>query len=437
MFLAVWYLYCLVVSAAYTCNFIAIFTSPAYSQHITTLQQLADSDYRLATRDNGNALVELLSKGEDNVSRRLLEKLDLFLRMEDMIAAMLAGTHAIILTDIYGHIDIGSFQLLVLWESCLELCVLWDSCRDLDVLWDSCRELCVCESCREMCVLWESCRDLSVLWVSCRELSACCGSHAVSCVCCGSCPRRLTYNHVSPYNTRGRRPTTTCPPTTRAVRRPITTCPLTTPAGRRPKTTYPTYNTSSEVAYNHVSPYNTSGKTAYNHMYPYNTSREVAYNHVSPYNTSGKTADSHMYPYNTSGEETYNHVSLLQNQLGGGLQPRVIQHQRGSGLQPRVLYNTIWKTAYSHVFSLQHQREDGIQSRVPSTTPAGRRGGLQLLTLMRESPEHPKIITGNEYVMNIDSEVAYCPRPVVNLQFCEDRDVCFESIVFSKYRKTL
>ncbi|XP_069186430.1 glutamate receptor ionotropic, delta-2-like [Procambarus clarkii] len=46
MFISVWYLCCLVLGAAYTCNLIAIFTSPRYPQRIDTLQQLADSDYR-------------------------------------------------------------------------------------------------------------------------------------------------------------------------------------------------------------------------------------------------------------------------------------------------------------------------------------------------------------------------------------------------------
>ncbi|XP_071526338.1 glutamate receptor ionotropic, delta-2-like [Panulirus ornatus] len=51
MFLAVWYLYCLVVNIYYTSNLIAIFTSPANPQRIHTLQQLADSDYRKIAKE--------------------------------------------------------------------------------------------------------------------------------------------------------------------------------------------------------------------------------------------------------------------------------------------------------------------------------------------------------------------------------------------------
>ncbi|KAG7174254.1 Ionotropic receptor 21a-like 7 [Homarus americanus] len=96
MFLAAWYLYCLVVSAAYTCNFIAIFTSPAYPQRITTLQQLADSDYRLAMEDNGAYVMDVLSKAEYPVFQRLWAKVDFFQREEDLVAAMVAGSHAIV-----------------------------------------------------------------------------------------------------------------------------------------------------------------------------------------------------------------------------------------------------------------------------------------------------------------------------------------------------
>ncbi|XP_069172950.1 glutamate receptor ionotropic, delta-2-like [Procambarus clarkii] len=46
MFVGVWYLYCLIISGAYTCNLIAIFTRPTYPQHLHTLQHLVDSHYR-------------------------------------------------------------------------------------------------------------------------------------------------------------------------------------------------------------------------------------------------------------------------------------------------------------------------------------------------------------------------------------------------------
>ncbi|KAG7174213.1 putative variant ionotropic glutamate receptor-like 1 [Homarus americanus] len=95
MFLAAWYLYCLVVSAAYTCNLIAIFTCPAYPQRITTLQQLADGDYRMAEADLGSFLPNALKESKDANYRRLGKKLDLLPQKDDTLAAMLAGTPAV------------------------------------------------------------------------------------------------------------------------------------------------------------------------------------------------------------------------------------------------------------------------------------------------------------------------------------------------------
>lgn len=46
VFLAAWLFFCLVVTAAYTCNLVGIFTSPAYPRRLESLQQLADSHFR-------------------------------------------------------------------------------------------------------------------------------------------------------------------------------------------------------------------------------------------------------------------------------------------------------------------------------------------------------------------------------------------------------
>ncbi|XP_063866917.1 uncharacterized protein LOC135103981 [Scylla paramamosain] len=46
VFLAVWLLCCLVVTAAYTCNLVGIFTRPAYPRRLYTLQELTDSTFR-------------------------------------------------------------------------------------------------------------------------------------------------------------------------------------------------------------------------------------------------------------------------------------------------------------------------------------------------------------------------------------------------------
>ncbi|XP_071516607.1 ionotropic receptor 21a-like isoform X2 [Panulirus ornatus] len=101
MFLAVWYLYCLLVSVYYTSNLIAIFTSPANPQRIHTLQQLADSGYRLVMVDDGASLPSVLRQSKDDVYMRLYNKLDLLPQEDDTVAAMLAGTHALVHTTAY------------------------------------------------------------------------------------------------------------------------------------------------------------------------------------------------------------------------------------------------------------------------------------------------------------------------------------------------
>ncbi|KAG7174267.1 Glutamate receptor-like 9 [Homarus americanus] len=115
IFLAIWYLYCLVVSAAYTCNLIAIFTSPAYPQRITTLQQLADSEYRLAMEDVGGALMELLNDADDEVHLRLLEKLDLFPHMSDAVDTLKAGTHGFVWDVTTGINILGDHYKVFNW----------------------------------------------------------------------------------------------------------------------------------------------------------------------------------------------------------------------------------------------------------------------------------------------------------------------------------
>ncbi|MPC59630.1 Glutamate receptor [Portunus trituberculatus] len=46
MFVAVWLFCCLVITGAYTCNLVGIFTRPAYPSRLRSLQNLIDSDFR-------------------------------------------------------------------------------------------------------------------------------------------------------------------------------------------------------------------------------------------------------------------------------------------------------------------------------------------------------------------------------------------------------
>ena len=46
IFLATWFICCLVLTTAYTSNLVALLTSPAYPRRVHTLRQLAHSDFR-------------------------------------------------------------------------------------------------------------------------------------------------------------------------------------------------------------------------------------------------------------------------------------------------------------------------------------------------------------------------------------------------------
>ncbi|KAK8372161.1 hypothetical protein O3P69_013079, partial [Scylla paramamosain] len=52
IFLAAWFIGCLVLTTAYTSNLVALLTSPAYPKRVHSLRQLARSNYRYeATTD--------------------------------------------------------------------------------------------------------------------------------------------------------------------------------------------------------------------------------------------------------------------------------------------------------------------------------------------------------------------------------------------------
>ncbi|XP_069168029.1 glutamate receptor ionotropic, delta-2-like [Procambarus clarkii] len=97
MFVGVWYLYCLIISGAYTCNLIAIFTRPTYPQHLHTLQQLVDSHY-------SGGLALLIKNSKDDIYKKLWSKTDLFPHDDASVAAMRAGTHAFIAGTAYATI---------------------------------------------------------------------------------------------------------------------------------------------------------------------------------------------------------------------------------------------------------------------------------------------------------------------------------------------
>ncbi|XP_050734072.1 glutamate receptor ionotropic, kainate 4-like isoform X2 [Eriocheir sinensis] len=101
VFLAVWLPCCLVVAAAYTCNLVGIFTTPAYPQRLASLQQLADSRIRMAVVDDGSFSVTFLQESTDPHLHRLQQRRDVFPTWRDAALALSKGTHAILMPETY------------------------------------------------------------------------------------------------------------------------------------------------------------------------------------------------------------------------------------------------------------------------------------------------------------------------------------------------
>ncbi|XP_064114947.1 glutamate receptor ionotropic, kainate glr-3-like [Macrobrachium nipponense] len=82
MFLAFWWLGAYIIVVCYTSNLIAILTMPVYPAKFRTIEQLADSDYRLCMLDYGEFVPEALATSTDQNLLALGSKLDLVPMMD-------------------------------------------------------------------------------------------------------------------------------------------------------------------------------------------------------------------------------------------------------------------------------------------------------------------------------------------------------------------
>ncbi|KAA0203953.1 Ionotropic receptor 115 [Hyalella azteca] len=99
VWMAVWYMGCVVFIAAYNGNLIAFLTVPLYPVRIETIKQLAESPLRVTMMDYGEFVPEALQASTDNALRRIGNKLDLFPQDHYYDPAMEMvenGTHALI-----------------------------------------------------------------------------------------------------------------------------------------------------------------------------------------------------------------------------------------------------------------------------------------------------------------------------------------------------
>ncbi|XP_069994245.1 probable glutamate receptor [Penaeus vannamei] len=104
LFVGSWWLYCFIVTTAYTANLIAFLTIPVFPGRIQTVQQLAESDYRVSMFDYGEFVPGALKSSRDPYYRALGEKLDLYPTYDGSVHPMLEGTHAYIESYSYNRI---------------------------------------------------------------------------------------------------------------------------------------------------------------------------------------------------------------------------------------------------------------------------------------------------------------------------------------------
>ncbi|KAA0186647.1 Ionotropic receptor 107, partial [Hyalella azteca] len=105
VWMAVWYMGCIVFITGYNGNLIAFLTVPLYPVRIETIKQLAESPLRITMQDYGEFVPEALKISTDQAMRSLGNKLDLFPLDHDyepgVEMVVKNGTHALIETYSY------------------------------------------------------------------------------------------------------------------------------------------------------------------------------------------------------------------------------------------------------------------------------------------------------------------------------------------------
>ncbi|XP_042861565.1 ionotropic receptor 21a-like [Penaeus japonicus] len=109
LFVGSWWLYCFIVTTAYTANLIAFLTIPVFPERIQTVEQsYGFVDHELATSvsmyDYGEFVPGALKTSQDPYYRALGDKLDLLPTYDGSVYPMLEGTHAYIESYSYNRI---------------------------------------------------------------------------------------------------------------------------------------------------------------------------------------------------------------------------------------------------------------------------------------------------------------------------------------------
>ncbi|XP_064115161.1 glutamate receptor ionotropic, kainate glr-3-like [Macrobrachium nipponense] len=109
LILAFWWVGGLILVVSYTSNLIAVLTVPAFPPKITTIEGLAESNFRVGMIDYGEFVPEALATTQDQYLKVLGKRLDLVpnyassdVSYDQMLDLLFAGTHSI--TETYSYL---------------------------------------------------------------------------------------------------------------------------------------------------------------------------------------------------------------------------------------------------------------------------------------------------------------------------------------------
>ncbi|XP_050730799.1 uncharacterized protein LOC127005730 [Eriocheir sinensis] len=104
VFFATWSLSAYILTTAYTANLIAFLTVPAFPPRLKTIEDLAQSSFRVTMSDYGEFVPEALRSSPNENYLSLGRKLDLFYEYNRVLPHMKRGTHAFLESYAYSSI---------------------------------------------------------------------------------------------------------------------------------------------------------------------------------------------------------------------------------------------------------------------------------------------------------------------------------------------
>ncbi|KAK4323247.1 hypothetical protein Pmani_006030 [Petrolisthes manimaculis] len=110
--LGLWLLATWVLRVSYTSNLMAFLTVPAFQPPLTTLEQIADSEFRLCMVNYGAMVPEALATSSHPILARLGAKMDLVPIVEHLPLMGQEGCMELVMAGTHAHVDAYSFVIL-------------------------------------------------------------------------------------------------------------------------------------------------------------------------------------------------------------------------------------------------------------------------------------------------------------------------------------